>query len=189
MSTLCNAGSSERSDHPVNCVSFDQASAYCAWRGLRLPTEEEWEFAARGTDGRRYPWGVEPPGGQLCWNGPNSDLGDLNRFGTCPRESFPADRSPFGVFDMAGNVMEWTNSPFHRADDEAPSTSKKEEAPSEVFRYKPARRKKVDDPELALRGGVSSSDNEADVTTMHRSPMHPRLAVPWVGVRCAGQPR
>lgn len=96
----CNYGRAERSSHPINCVSWLDAGAYCAWAGKRLPTEEEWEYAARGAEGRRYPWGSDAPGAQLCW-----DRGDR---GTCAVGSFPA--GVFGLRDMAGNVWEWTSS-------------------------------------------------------------------------------
>jgi len=104
----CNWRKEGRENHPVNCVDLEQATAYCAFVGRRLPTEEEWEYAARGTDGRGYAWGSAPPGGQLCWNGEGSDLGKGERQGTCPVASYPAGRSPFGAFDMGGNVWEWT---------------------------------------------------------------------------------
>lgn len=107
---LCNATVPGREDHPVNCVDFAQATAFCAWAGKRLPTEEEWEYAARGTDGRQYPWGNEPPAGQLCWNGDGNDRGKRKRNSTCPVGSHPDSRSAFGVDDMAGNVAEWTSS-------------------------------------------------------------------------------
>lgn len=104
--------------HPVVQVSARDAAAYCAWRGLRLPTEQEWEFAARGTDGRRYPWGNQLPGeggsrranygAENCCAADASD-GFLR---TAPVGSFPQGRSPFGLDDMAGNVWEWTSSAY-----------------------------------------------------------------------------
>lgn len=91
----------EKADHPVTGISWHDAQAYAAWAGKRLPTEEEWEKAARGIDGRKWPWGNIFERG-LCSLG--SD--------TAPVGSFHGDRSPYGVFDMAGNVQEWTSSNF-----------------------------------------------------------------------------
>jgi formylglycine-generating enzyme required for sulfatase activity len=96
---ICNAVS-HRQDHPMNCVNFDEAVRYCDYVGKRLPTEQEWEYAARGREGRTYPWGEAEPNSQLCWRAGR----------TCPVGSFPADRSPWGVIDLAGNVSEWTAS-------------------------------------------------------------------------------
>ncbi len=95
----CNWAVSGRDDHPINCVDWSQARAYCQWRGGSLPTEAQWEYAARGTDGRIYPWGNTAPSSQLCWSGVA---------GTCPVRSYPAGNSPFGLFDMAGDGWEWT---------------------------------------------------------------------------------
>ncbi|RKY20330.1 MAG: hypothetical protein DRQ55_08050 [Planctomycetota bacterium] len=90
----------ERGRHPVEFVSWEQAAAYARWLGKRLPSEDEWEAAAAGPDGRAWPWGDEFAVG-LC-NGASANPGPL------PVESFPGARSAAGCFDMAGNVWEWT---------------------------------------------------------------------------------
>jgi formylglycine-generating enzyme required for sulfatase activity len=95
-----------RARHPVNCIVYDAAVAYCQFRGKRLPTTAEWQLAARGTDRRLYPWGNEEPGEQLCWQGRRG----FDHATTCPVGSFPGGKSPFGVLDMSGNVAEWTSS-------------------------------------------------------------------------------
>jgi len=97
---FCNRDSS-RTDHPINCVDWHQAKAYCEAREQRLPTEDEWEYGARGTDGRSFPWGSAKPTNQLCWS--------RKGVATCAVGSFPAGNSPFGLQDMAGNVLEWTS--------------------------------------------------------------------------------
>jgi formylglycine-generating enzyme required for sulfatase activity len=100
---FCNWGKTERAQDPINCIDWNEARIYCEFRGKRLPTEAEWELAARGTDGRRWPWGNTPPGTrELCWHRLQGEQG------TCPVGSFPDGASPYGVLDLAGNVSEWT---------------------------------------------------------------------------------
>ena len=103
----CNAGKGELADHPINCVDAAQAVAYCRWVGKRLPTDEEWEYAARGSDPRHYPWGDAGVAERACW------ARRAGQQGTCPVGSFPSGVSPFGALDMAGNVWEWTDSDHH----------------------------------------------------------------------------
>ena len=113
-----------RAGHPVVQVSAQDAAAFCRFHGLRLPSEREWEFAARGTDGRRFPWGDAPPeqprsranfGAVDCGAADAAD-GYLR---TAPVGSFPDGRSPASLLDMAGNVWEWTSSRFPGRPEEA----------------------------------------------------------------------
>jgi formylglycine-generating enzyme required for sulfatase activity len=151
----CNFRRPERADHPINCMDWNEASAFCAAAGKRLPTEEEREWAARGADkGTTYPWGNEEPGAQLCWNGNGSDIGKGNRKSTCAVGSHPLGDSPHGVKDLAGNVWEWTSSV-----------------------YDPAKR--------VVRGGAWVNDAAQLFAARTRSGGQPEGHNPYRGFRCA----
>ena len=111
-SRYCTTVDGAKSNHPINCVAWSQAAAYCGWAGRRLPTEAEWEKAARGMDGRLYPWGNQEPNSTLLNFDTNVDSI------TTPVGQYPAGASPYGALDMAGNVNElvadWYDESYYR---------------------------------------------------------------------------
>ncbi|HEU4405174.1 MAG TPA: bifunctional serine/threonine-protein kinase/formylglycine-generating enzyme family protein [Polyangiaceae bacterium] len=122
--SLCTADLPGRDRHPVNCVDWVSADAYCRQAGKRLPRADEWEFAVRGSSGRTYPWGEEPPSanhlngcGSECvrWGARHHLAFDLLHadddgfYATAPVGTFPRGRSVEGVDDLLGNVMEWAD--------------------------------------------------------------------------------
>ena len=116
----CNWGKEGRSDHPINCVTWYEAAQYCNFMGGRLPTEAEWEKAARGVDARRFPWGNEDfryreanvadrtARKKFRWSFASRKYSDL-RATTGPAGEIVAGASPYGALDMVGNVWEWTS--------------------------------------------------------------------------------
>jgi len=127
---LCNARRPGKERHPINCVDWEMADSFCRLSGARLPeggarlpTEAEWEFAARGSSQRTYPWGDQPPDatrlnacGRECEKWMAAHLETIGTMydaddgfpGTAPVGSFPAGASADGILDLAGNVWEWT---------------------------------------------------------------------------------
>lgn len=95
-----------KADHPVTFVSRADAESYCAWKGKRLPTEIEWEKAARGVDGFVYPWGNK-------FNRTNANTSLSGIIGTTSVGKYETGKSPYGMLDMAGNVWEWTVSDYN----------------------------------------------------------------------------
>jgi formylglycine-generating enzyme required for sulfatase activity len=159
---FCTWGAGSKSNHPINCVDWNQAIAYCAWAGKRLPTEEEWEYAARGTDGRVFPWGNEAAGSQLCWHNWGYD-GPPGTGGTCPVGTTPDGSSPFGLEDMAGNVWEWTASGY-----------------SEDYSQGRTNDKRV------VRGGCWSDRLGPSVRATARGKVGPTIRGAELGFRCVG---
>lgn len=167
-SRFCNQDRADRADHPVNCVDWHQAATYCAWAGKRLPSQTEWEWAARnGRDGTPYPWGNAPPAGQPCWDGEGSDAGRGKRDGTCAAGSHPADVSAAGVRDLGGGVSEWTTS---------------ETVAGADSRGRGGTTVKV------IRGGGWRDQDPAQVSSASRSADLPARRDARLGFRCASDP-
>jgi formylglycine-generating enzyme required for sulfatase activity len=182
----CNENFDSRLDHPINCVSWAQANDYCRWRGAKLPTEEQWEFAARGSEGRPFPWGEDAPDSEhvnacgsecVTWQAgvevPTTAAlyeDDDGFSGTAPVGSFAAGNTPAGISDLAGNVAEWTADLYVPYSDSADAGAE------------PSRKRVV-------RGGGFDAFQADFADPALRNPQSPNAHPDTIGFRCVAEPR
>jgi len=183
-STLCTIADPAKEDHPINCISWEMSSAYCKAQDKRLPTEAEWEYTARGPDGRMYPWGDEEPTaahlnacGTECvaWGKAHGvALEPLYRANdgyptTAPVGKFPAGSSRFGPFDVVGNVWEWTSDWYG---DYGPNDADNPMGPATGDRR-------------VIRGGAYNGSFASWLLPSFRYAQEPKAQSQGIGFRCA----
>jgi formylglycine-generating enzyme required for sulfatase activity len=181
--TTCDYGDptysdSSKADHPVVCVSWQDATTYCKWVGKRLPTEAEWEKGARGTNGWKYPWGNSFDGSRVNFCDVNCEFDDRDSSAddgyrrTAPVRSYPQGASPYGALDMAGNVYEWCQDWYDGNYYASSPQHDPQGSSSGVYRV--------------LRGG-SWCFNEGYVRAANRGGADPSLRNDAAGFRCVSQ--
>jgi formylglycine-generating enzyme required for sulfatase activity/serine/threonine protein kinase len=183
----CTFGKPELAKHPINCLPWSLANAYCEVHGKRLPTEAEWEYAARGSDGRKFPWG-DKPGDQTFMNACGTECtawekargltlsermydADDGFSGTAPVGSFPNGKTRFGADDVVGNVWEWTADWFETYKDEEQVNPK----------GAPAGDRK------AIRGGAYNGGFALWLNPAFRYHQLATASAPGIGFRCAAR--
>jgi formylglycine-generating enzyme required for sulfatase activity len=168
-----SGGDLRKGNHPIVYVSYIDALHYCKWAGLTLPTEWLWEKAARGPDGRLYPWGDELPGGRALGV---DKLTNVRARGTCPVGSYPRTRTAYGCEDMVGNVSEWCqrldNDDYGFLPDTFPSTDCTEESPGTYAL-------------TVVRGSCFLRRNPSRMTSAHQRRLSIIRRNQWVGFRPA----
>lgn len=162
----CNWDHADRVDHPVNCVSWEQATVFAAFSKARLPTESEWEYIASSGGGEQlYPWGDDTPSCERAAVGPGCKV-----TGTQPPCSTPAGNSSQDVCDLAANLSEWVRDSYHASYDRAPANGSTWQSP--------------DQPERVFRGG-SFADQPGDLSITQRHHDDPDHQEPDLGFRLA----
>jgi formylglycine-generating enzyme required for sulfatase activity len=189
---LCNINDPvAKAEHPINCVDWQQAQDFCAENGGRLPTEAEWEFAARGPDGRVYPWGDDPPNAKLlnacgkecvAWAKKHPDPGGLPSAmydeddgfpNTAPVGSFPNGKSRYGIQDVVGNVWEWVSDWYAEYDAKA----------AEAMAADP--KGPAGGKDRVIRGGAWNGSVQSWVRPSYRFHVAPSARSYGFGFRCA----
>ena len=200
-SGFCNRDRADRSSHPANCVVWAQGDRYCSARGLRLPTEAEWEYAARGgAEARKFPWGAAPPSGELA-NLCGAECGpiigairgswsplypqDDGWAATAPVGRFPAGDARWGHHDLTGNVCEWVSGkycPYESpdcADEGTPMCRGNHFLANNAKKARPARRNRDDrwhrSPDVGFRCAADAGITPRPITPSDRVRVYPEV--------------
>lgn len=194
---LCNGDRKDRDDHPINCVEWTTADTYCRWAGKALPTEAQWEYAARGPESRPFPWGEQAPTTEAVkakklLNACGKECRPLaarlltprlirsmydvddGAEGTAPVGSYPDGQSPFGALDMAGNVLEWVVDSWGSYD-AAQTDNPVHDKPAAI-------------PLRVVRGSDWATTAPSDARASARYSQEVQERRPTVGFRCASPP-